>query len=226
MTSAPKKNGSPLVDAVTRFDAELGRYEALVQETERIKLTSEKHVFRVHRALADCAEEEQRLVGLLTEFVDAMRAAQTRQEQAMAVRVQAVERLETKLRAREELVARLAKLGDHAREVSTAIASLFTGKGPELTQADVVASLGEVEARTGPIVDEAEALRCAAEAAEWLDIARDADSFKQQLGAARKKVNSLVTERARSVDVGVTDHTTSNGKAKAPNGGGSQERGS
>jgi hypothetical protein len=223
MPSAPKKPDGELVDAVTRFEAALRRYEVLVDETEHLKLTSEKQVVRAHRALAECAEEEQRLVAHLTAFVDAMRAAQTRQETAMNARVRAVERLEEKIQTREVLLGRLAGLGEHARSVSTAIAALFAGKGRELSQADITASLGEVEARTKPIVDEAEVLCRDAEAAEWLDIARDADSFKQQIGSARKKVSQLVEQRAQ---VGGGAPAIANGKSHGSNGGGSNDEGS
>jgi hypothetical protein len=197
-----KKPDAPLVDAVTRFDAELRRYEALVDETARLKITSDKHVGRAHRALEECAEEEQRLVALLGEFVGAMRAAQGRQERAMAIRVQAAERVEQKIRSREELLARLGKLGELAREVSGAIAALFAGK-PGISREDVIGSLGEVDARTAPIVAEAESLRAAAEEAEWLDIARDADSFKQQLAAARKKMQTLAKPGAETRSNGI-----------------------
>jgi hypothetical protein len=196
MAGADKKTTGALVDAVTRFAAALQRYEALVEETDKLDPTTEKHVARAHRALSDCAEQEQRLVGELTAFIDAMRAAQARQEKSMNVRVRAADRIEAKLHARDALLERLAGLGGVAREASSAIAAAFGPTPADVSPASIASALEEVSARTGTIVASAEELRVAATDAGWVDIARDADSFRQQLGAARKNVESIVAARA------------------------------
>ena len=198
LVPATKKTTAPLVDVVSRFDAELKRYAELVGDTSRLRLTSEKQVGRAQRALEQCAEGEQRLAVLLTELVSAMRAAQAQQEGLMAERIRTVQALEDKMSVREVLMGRLAQLGQHARDVSIALSTLVEKKGAANSHEEVVAALTEVNSRTEPVVREAEALRDAAREVEWLDIARDADSFGQQIGAARKHLHSLVSTSAHA----------------------------
>lgn len=194
-----------LVEAVTTFDVELRRYEGLVHELAKAPLTSDKQATRAKKLLEECAESEQNLVGLLSGFVEAMRAAQTRQEKAMADRVSGADRIEERITLRHELLARLAKLGEHARSASEPLAALVADRSEPLSKAQLADSLREIGAQTEAIAAEADSLGADAQAAEWLDIARDADSLRQQLRAARKKLGAAVGESSANGD--------SNGKA-------------
>jgi len=197
--SGQKAHDAPFVEVARSFDAGLRRYEELVGEASRLRVTSEKQLGRAHRALEECAAAEQQLVQLLNAFAVALREAQARQEKAMNARASLYEDLEAKIKTREGLIERLGKLGNEARAVSTSLAAAVSDQTDGASRDRVLASLAEAEQRTEPIVHEAEALFVAARDLEWLDIASDADSLKQQLGAARKKVHALTQMEAATL---------------------------
>jgi exonuclease VII small subunit len=192
-SNSNKKSPDSLATAVVAFEAELRHFEETVAELNRVSVNSDKTLHRAKNALEACSESEQRLACLLRDFVTAMQAAQAKQQLCMDAALQGARRIQARNEARNALLERVAQLGERAREVNEPIAALMVEGGAPTGAAELLASLQEVGTRMDSVIADCTAVAASAREDEWTDIARDADTLKQQLQAARNKV--LVTQR-------------------------------
>src|SRR5258707_965517 len=164
-----KQATSELMEAATAFDDELARFGRLVEAARTGPLNSQKHLQRAARAFEQLAESEQRLGVAAQTLVGALQIARQRQEaQAQAIQGRARE-----IEARTTVAAELLQRYDA-----------------------VVASLAKLRERMGEVADIAGGLVASAREADFEDIARQADSLRQQIASVGQKVAAI--ERALS----------------------------
>lgn len=180
----------PLTLATAELEAEILHYEQTSASLDKLPLNSEKTLQRARKVLEECAAHQERLAVLLPAFAQAMQAAQARQQACMNVTAEGTQRIKTRFEERVVLLERIAALGQRAQAINepvTAILGRDSGQGDPAAEA-LLRSLDEVGALTEAVIAEADELARAANASEWVDIARDAEALKQQLQTARNKV--------------------------------------
>jgi hypothetical protein len=189
--SEQKKTELSLAEAAALFEAELKHFEDLAAGLGRLGVNSDKTLQRARQGLEACAACEQTLAANLGAFVQAMQAFQERQQRCMVSVLESARRIEQRHKARQELLERVSQLGAQASGVTAPIEQLAES-GADATK--VLGSMEDVGKRLDAVIAEAAALASAAADDEWQDIARDVDTLKQQLQAARNKV--LLTQRS------------------------------
>lgn len=194
MPASTKTPDGPLKAAAAALESEIRHYEETANELERLPLSSEKNLQRARKVLEECASHQEKLATLLPAFAAAMQAAQARQQQCMEVTARGTGRIKTRFEERMALLQRVAALGQRAQEINQpALAAISLGDA-EASVSELLASLDEVGARTDAAIAEADDVHRAAQEGDWVDIARDADSLRQQLRSARNKL--LVAHRS------------------------------
>lgn len=187
-TPASKKAESPLVASAQALELEVGRFEEIVVEGQRLEMTSDKTLQRARLLLESCAECEQRMAGQLQAFVTAMQEMQERQRTCMEAVVALAQRVQDRVAERNVLLDRFAALGAKAGEINAPISTVMDlpSDGPPPPQ--LLEALTQVIDRTDEIVNEADLVAKDARAGDWSDIAKEADTLKQQVQSARNKV--------------------------------------
>jgi chromosome segregation ATPase len=188
MSNTDKKAGGPLTSAASALEGEIKRFEELVAELGRLGVNSEKSLGRARQLLEEVAGYEQRLGTHLREFSEAMQRSQERQEQAMKQALASAERIRLRHETRSQLLERVNALGARARDINEPMAALNEDSGDPANAQAVLSSVKEVSVRIDQVIEEAAELAAAAREADWVDIGRDADVLKQQLQAARNKL--------------------------------------
>ncbi len=187
-----KKIETPLAKASAELEAELHEYEKFVAEVRRMNLNSDKTMHRAKALLEDCAAGEQRMGERLQAFAAAVADLQVRQQTCITEAVAAAQRIQERIQNRSALLARFQSLGEQARSLNEPVAALEAKEG-EANAHDLLKALGEVAVRTETVIAEAETLGNDAQTDDWLDIAREATTLKQQIQSARNKI--LVAQR-------------------------------
>ncbi|RKH55796.1 hypothetical protein [Corallococcus llansteffanensis] len=186
---------SELVSAAQALDSELLRFEALAAQLQEAPLTSEKHLERASRTLKDLADLDDALrlrVGALVQAITGVRTRQQTQADAVNARAQELQR---RTEVFKDLLTRYGALGQSAADLNgrmqqfAALRQQATRTPEEDVQlTEVFTSLQE---RMAGVADEAATLVGAADAEHFSDIARQADSLRQQLLSARNKLALL-----------------------------------
>jgi predicted nucleic acid-binding protein len=189
---------SELMEAATAFDDELARFGRLVEAARTGPLNSQKHLQRAARAFEQLAESEQRLGVAAQTLVGALQTARQRQEaQAQAIQGRARE-IEARTTVAAELLQRYGAVGQKAGELNALVLEIAAKKTNGSSEPDdaVVASLAKLRERMGEVADIAGGLVASAREADFEDIARQADSLRQQIASVGQKVAAI--ERALS----------------------------
>jgi len=108
--------------------------------------------------------------------------------------VEAAGRVQTRAQELANFVERFAALGQQARELNEPVRAVVTRKDEGAPPAELLAALGEVLARTESLVSQADGLAKDARESDWPEVAREADSLKQQMQSARNRL--LQAERS------------------------------
>ena len=193
-----KQATSELMEAATAFDDELARFGRLVEAARTGPLNSQKHLQRAARAFEQLAESEQRLGVAAQTLVGALQTARQRQEaQAQAIQGRARE-IEARTTVAAELLQRYGAVGQKAGELNALVLEIAAKKTNGSSEPDdaVVASLAKLRERMGEVADIAGGLVASAREADFEDIARQADSLRQQISSVGEKVAAI--ERALS----------------------------
>jgi chromosome segregation ATPase len=188
MSNTDKKANGPLTIAASALEGEIKRFEDLVAELGRLGVNSEKSLGRARQLLEEVAGYEERLGAHLRELSLAMQRSQERQEVAMKQALENAERIRLRHETRSQLLERVNALGERARDINEPMAALTAEAGEPANAQVVLNSVKEVSVRIDQVIEEAAALAAAAREADWVDIGRDADVLKQQLQAARNKL--------------------------------------
>jgi hypothetical protein len=183
-----KKDPSPLVAAAAALEAELLRWQDIVDEAERLEVTSEKQLGRAKVLLESCGECEKTLAQSLHAFVTAMQSVQDKQRACMERTIGAAKNVQERVAVRSGLLERFADLGRRAAEVNGPVGAVMEAIQKEAKPDELVGPLKEVAEKTDEVVTAAESVAKEAREAEWLDIAREADALKQQIQSVKNKV--------------------------------------
>lgn len=191
---ASDERSSSLLTAAEAFDAELARFGRLAETARKGPLDSQRGLERAAELLHEAANSEEALASHAQALMAALGEARDRQQtQAEAVRLRADE-IQQRTTVLADLLKRYEALGEAAKELN--------GLGQRLAESQRAASeapgdsgwtsgLKELYDRMTDLAASAEELLVAARDTEFLDIARQAESLRQQLLAARNKVNLL-----------------------------------
>jgi len=194
MSKREKQEPTQLEQAAEGVEEELRRFEALADTVLRTPLDSERNLERASRALREVAESDERLVAQLQKLVAAVGGVRDRQqEHARGVNARA-EELQTRTQAFQALLQRYAGLGRSASELNAVVQDIAARKQKATTPEDNRALAGSLEQlleRMGQVAEEAQGLANSATADDFNDIARQADSLRQQLLSARNKMALL-----------------------------------
>ena len=183
---------SGLAAAAEALEIELRRYEELATSLQAAKLLSEKDLRRAAQSLNALRTSDGRLGELVQALVAAIGTARDRQQAlADAVRARA-ERIRERSETLSALLVRWEALGRDAGEVNRLVQqSAARGEGNGGENPDVADTVSEVDARLARLATDADELVRAAETAEFVDLARRAESLRAQLESARKQLRRL-----------------------------------
>jgi hypothetical protein len=196
-TMTEKRATSELLEAAQAFDDELARFGRLVEAARTGPLNSQKHLERAAHAFQMIGESEKRLGEAAQTLVAALQAArQTQERQAGAIQHRAQE-IEARTSIAADLLVRYGAVGQKAGELNALVLEIAAQKanGPSSTSDETaVASLAELRRHMSEVAESAASLVSAAREADFDDIARQADSLRQQIVAVGGKVEAI--ERA------------------------------
>jgi len=190
------KPQSPLLEAAAAFDDELARFGRLVEAARTGPLNSQKNLQRAAHAFEQVGESERRLGETAQALVAALQGARQEQEvQALALQGRAKE-VEARTAVAADLLQRYGLVGQKAGELNSLVLDIAAKKtnGSSEPDEEIIASLAELRGKMGEIAESAAGLVSAAREADFDDIARQADSLRQQIVAVSQKVASI--ERA------------------------------
>lgn len=190
---------SALVDAAVALEGELQRLEGLVTKSKKEPLSSQKNFERAARTLGVVTELEGKLRGALGNLVAAVADAGARQQTAMEALAARAKELEARFASYRELTERRDQLGEHGARAN----ELIRGA---LAEGGAGAALPEALAELGRVAQAGEALFAAAKDNGFTDLAREADSTRQQLLSLRRKL-----ARASGQDDAEADEPASGG---------------
>ena len=191
-----KRSTSELLAAAEAFDDELARFGRLVDAARTGPLNSQKNLQRAARGFEEIGESEKRLGEAAQALVAALQDARQKQElQAQALQGRAQE-IETRTGIAASLLQGYAAVGQKAGELNSLVLEIATknANGSSAPDATVVHSLADLRSKMGEVADSAAGLVAAAREADFDDIARQADSLRQQIVSVGNKVATI--ERA------------------------------
>jgi uncharacterized coiled-coil DUF342 family protein len=172
------------------IEAELRRLEDLAGAVKRAPLRSQKDVERAAGMVGQVTDHRVRFGAQLQALMAALAVARDRHEAAeQAIQRRAVE-IQERAAEMTALLERLAELGQEATEIG-ALARSIGAPGQEAPAEDVVAEVQAIRERTGSLVARADALLKDAQAADLIEVARQADSLRQTVAAAHNKIAQL-----------------------------------
>jgi uncharacterized protein YoxC len=194
MSKREKQDPTQLEQAAEGVEEELRRFEDLAETVLRTPLDSEKNLERASKALRDVAESDERLVAQLQKLVAAVGGIRDRQqEHARGVNARA-EELQARTQAFQALLQRYAGLGRSAAELNAVVQDIAARRQKATTSEDnraLAGSLDQLLERMGQVAEEAQGLATSSTEQDFGDIARQADSLRQQLLSARNKMSLL-----------------------------------
>ena len=185
-----KETESALVAAAKALEQELVAFAATRQAIDHAPLASQRHLERAAQLLSAVAGIEEQLhlrVGELARVLQEADTARRVQAEAILTRASQIEARSHVLRG---LVDRHGELGRRVSEAKAGIAERVAGGIDEAT-------LKAIDAQLGGLVTESEALRSAARAADFQDVAKLADSLRDQLHSSRAKLSKVKLVKSR-----------------------------
>ncbi|QSQ12391.1 hypothetical protein [Myxococcus landrumensis] len=194
MSKRDTPKDSALVEAARSLEEGLTRFEALSQQLQGLPLQSEKHLERASATLASLADMDEDLRVRITTLVGAISQVRDRQQaQAEAVHARAQE-LQQRTEVFKDLLVRYGAVGQSAGDLNMRMQEFAARRQQAKTaeeHAEVVAAFQALQDRMKEVAEEAQAVAQSAEERDFNDIARQADSLRQQLLAARNKMALL-----------------------------------
>ena len=171
----------------------------VAREALRLRLDSQRNLERTGEQLAELGTIDEKLGPFVKELLDAVKElvdAQQAQAEALAMRAEEVRRRREVFR---QLMGRYAELGRASGDLNALVQAFAGARRGDGTPPDAdPPSLEVVQQTMTELIDRAGAVSQAAEQEEFEDIARQADSLRQQLLSGRNKLNLLATRHARS----------------------------
>jgi chromosome segregation ATPase len=194
--AAATKPGGELARAANEFEEELTRFERLSSELARTRIQSEKSLTRKRHLLEEVSEREAELGARLKGLLGAIHTARERQTRCLETALAAASELQERAAQFSELMAKVASLGERAREVSQPASSLGASTDDKATAA-VLEPLDQVNEQLQSVARDAETIARAADEQDWPEIARDVRSLRQQLSSMHAKLTQLRADVAK-----------------------------
>lgn len=191
MTKQPM---SALSGAAENLEDELRRFERLAEQINETELTSGKNLEKVAKQLQDVADLDDRLTEKVKTLVAAVTEARDRQQRSAQRIHERALFLQERTTVFQELLKRYEEIGKEAATLNEWLQDFAkrreASKGAS-ANAELVGRLQELQEKMGSVATSAEDLTHAAEEKEFTDLARQADSIRQQLLAAKNKMGLL-----------------------------------
>jgi prefoldin subunit 5 len=181
-----KQDHSELVDAASKFDAELAEYMRLGELFLKTPLTSLKHLQRANAALADIAACEERLSAGGQELVQALASTRDRQEQLATQVVAHVPDVRARNQVLQDLMGELNAVASAVAELNANIAS--RSENGDSTRTPTAADARDVSETVLSLSARAEKLAVSARDAELEELATQAHALHQRLQTIGKKL--------------------------------------
>jgi uncharacterized coiled-coil DUF342 family protein len=195
----PQPSPSSLLEAATRLEEELRRYEGLADEVSRSTIHSRKSLVRATRIMQDASDCHERMMKQVAVLSQAMGETRARQQACAEKLVAAGGRVQERVTILQSLLARYEDLGKASKALNEHAATAASRK--ESPVGDAIESTAQLLTRMEDAIEQATALADAARSADFSDLTRDVDSLKQQLQSARNQLllaKRALTERAPS----------------------------
>lgn len=195
MSQSTKKPRGPLVQAAEALEEELQRLGSVAREAQRLPLDSQRNLERTREKLAELGAVDERLRPLVAALMGAVKQlVDDQQAQAVALGAR-TEEVRKRAEAFQALMLRYAELGKSFHELNELVQAFAGGgKATPATPSAEPPSLGTVQESIARLVDASTEVAQAARTDGFEDVARQADSLRQQLLSARNKLK-LVAER-------------------------------
>ena len=194
MGKREREERSGLLAAAEAFDAELRRFDTLAEAIQKAPLNSQKNLERAAHAFTEVASVDERLAAVAKTLVEEIAVMRDRQAaQAQGIQQRALE-LQERTGVFQGLLQQYGALGQDAIALNGLVQALAAKKREASTQEDAVGLLRQVEevqAGMARVAAAAAALVQTADERDFGDLARQADSLRQQLLGARNKMGLL-----------------------------------
>ena len=179
---------SPLVRAAAAVDQELHEYDELARGAQRLVLDNEKALARGARALQDATGRQPRIQESLRALVGEIEGARIQQQKNLDILVEVARTLEARATQYGQLMDRFAALGESAQVVNQLTTTLSGRRTEGAPDGELLVGLQQLETQMSTVVDAADGLAHDAERDGWPEIARQADTVRQQVRSAKNKL--------------------------------------
>ncbi len=191
------KKNSPLVDAAVALEEQLEELDALARKAQKLPLDDLDNIRKTTEALSQVGAMEEQLTVRLQALMGAIGGlAQRQQQQAEVLRARADE-LVARRDAHETLAARYSDLGRLASEINTSMQQLVeaqTRAPANEARAAAVVTARQISSQLEGLIATADEVHAAAVAQSFREIERQTHALRQQLGAARTRIDKHVTQ--------------------------------
>jgi uncharacterized coiled-coil DUF342 family protein len=195
----PQPSSSALLEAATRLEEELRRYEGLADEVSRSTIHSRKSLVRATRVMQDASDCHERMMQHVAALSQAMSETRGRQQTCAEKLVAAGGRVQERVTVFQSLLGRYEDLGNLSKALNEHAAGVAARKEGPVD--DALESTAQLLTRMQDAIEQATALADDARTADFSDLTRDVDSVRQQLQTARNQLllaRRALTERAPS----------------------------
>jgi hypothetical protein len=184
------KEGSPLIQAVRAFDAELERFAAAASSACRRPLDSKRELEKAAEWVREAAQAEEAMQLRAKELLLALKASEADQQaraQALQVRTQEIQ---GRFDAYAKLAERYRALGAEGATLVESAQQLRSDRKdqPAPLKAELVSGLSDLEQRVAVLRDTARVLAADARTELFDDIANEAHAVEQTLSSLRNKL--------------------------------------
>lgn len=170
---------SELVRAAEALEAELVQLETTSRGLRKLRLSSEKTIARATKDLQEVLTVPEKLGERLQALGAAMAELEARQRAALEPLGAFANELQARMQRLNEHMQAFAALGRTAGEVTERL---------QAANGDRSAILAQVSAELGKLSDGARALFDAAQADDFPELAREADTLKQRISSLRRRL--------------------------------------
>ena len=176
---------TPLVLAAEALEGELRRFEGLSENLDRAPMNSQKSLQRAAEILKEVADIDQGMTQHVQHLVTAVTSVRARQELHIErIQIQA-RQLQQRTEVFQALLECYASLGQEAADLNLMIQEIAS------PGSDRTSNMPLIQGRMNGVIERAHSLEQSSTADGFVDIARQADSIRQQLMGARNKLTLL-----------------------------------
>jgi methyl-accepting chemotaxis protein len=193
MSKRQQSESSELVNAAMAIEEELRKFEALAEEVRTGPLRSQKNLEKMGKLLNTVADCDERMVAHMRSLLGVLNQWRDRQQTLAAQVNSRAQELQERTNVFQALMERFAGLGQEAGTLSGLMQEVAgrTQQEQPMQAEELISSLQKVNEGMTQVAENAEKLATDAAAQDFVDVARDAESLRQQLLAARNRANLL-----------------------------------